>query len=117
MADSLAGRRKRRIKNTPSGQRALAGSRTGTDFLVNPDGSKSSISTATFGVMIGGEERTMIAPTVVKVDGKMVRLTASEAVARARSTGDYAVAKTQRTGDRRSRKFSKRLGRISRKRK
>ncbi len=106
-----------RIKNTPSGRRALAGAHSGKDFITNPDGTKSSIRTATFGVSVRGKERVMIAPTVVKTPGgKMVRLSSDEAAARARKTGDFALVKNQKTADRRSRKFSKRLGRISEKR-
>jgi len=115
----MAGKKRfSRIKNTPSGKRAIAGARSGKDFLVNPGGSRSSIRTATFGVNIGGKERTIIVPTIVKTpSGTMKRLTNDQAVTRARRTGDFAVVKSQQVADRRSRKFSERLGKISRKRK
>jgi len=103
-----------RIKNTPSGKRAIAGAKAGKDRIKNPDGTNSSIRTATFGVEIDGKKRVMIAPTVVKTpSGQMRQLTPAQAVARARRTGDFAVVRSQRVADRRSKKFSKRLGKIS----
>ncbi|GAF76807.1 unnamed protein product, partial [marine sediment metagenome] len=99
----------KKIKNTPSGKRALAAARGKTkDILKNPSGSRSSISTMTVGVEHKGKERTLIVPTVVKQGGKMVRLKPDAAVTRALKTKDFAMVKKQKTGDRRSKKFSKR---------
>jgi len=107
-----------RIKNTPSGRRAIAGARAGKDSIKNRDGTHSSIRTATVGVTLQGKPRTMIVPTVVKSpSGQMRRLTVDQAVKRAKRTGDFALTKKQSTADRRSKKFSKRLGKISRRRK
>jgi hypothetical protein len=108
-------RQPKKIKNTPSGRRALAGARSGKGGILNPDGSKSSIRTATFGVTTpDGKKRTMIVPTVVAgPGGAMHRLTPDQALQRARATGDFALVKRQSTADRRSKKFSRRLGQIS----
>jgi hypothetical protein len=68
---------KRRFRKTKFGKRALVGARSGTDHIENPDGSKSSVLTATFDIP-GKKGRTdvMVAPTIRKIGGAARRLAA-----------------------------------------
>lgn len=116
---------RKKFKHTTFGKRALAGARSGTGGIANPDGTRSSVRSATFDVK-GRKGRTDVAvvPTIRKsaTTGKLTRLTPPQAAKAAFTTGDYVrvkarrgetVAETRARGDKRSRKFSKKLGRIS----
>lgn len=121
----LAG--KRRFKNTSFGKRAISGAKSGKGGIKNADGSTSSVRTATYDIPGKKKGRTdvMVAPTIRKdpKTGKLKRLTHSEAVAAARKSGDYIrvkggktpkkIAKARAKGDAKSRKFSGKLGKIS----
>jgi hypothetical protein len=117
---------KRKFKRTTFGKRALEGARSGTGGIQNPDGSRSSVRTATYDIP-GKRGRTdvMLAPTIRKdpKTGKLRQLSHSEAVAAARSSGDFIrikggktekkIEKARKKGDKKSRKFSRKLGKIS----
>jgi len=118
---------KRKLKNTEAGKRAIAGARTGAGGIANPDGTRSSVRTATFDIpgKRKGVTDVMLAPTICKnaATGSLERLRPKEAAARALSSGDYVRIKGGRTeaaierarakGDRKSQKFSAKLGKIS----
>lgn len=118
---------KKHLKRTQFGKRALAGARAGKDRVRNADGTFSSVRTATYDIP-GKKGRTdvMVAPTIRKVGGKMKQMTHAEARASALKSGDYVrvkggktqkkIEKARAKGDRKSKRFSKRLGKISRKR-
>jgi len=116
---------RKKFKNTTFGSRALEGARSGTGGIKNPDGTRSSVRTATFDVP-GKRGRTDVAvvPTIRKdaKTGSLKRLTPAQAAKASFSTGDYVrvkarrgetVEETRARGDKRSQKFSKKLGRIS----
>ena len=117
---------KKQLGKTQAGKRALAGARSGKGGIKNPDGSKSSVKTATYDIP-GRKGRTdvMVAPTIRKnpKTGKLEQLSAREAARVATETGDFVRVKGGRTqrsverarakGDAKSRKFSKRLGNVS----
>jgi len=116
---------KKRIRNTTFGRRAIAGARSGKGGIANPDGTRSSVKTATFDIPGPRGKRTdvMLAPTIRKVGGKLVRLSGREAGRIAADTGDFVrvrggttqkqVERARAKGDNKSRRFSAKLGRIS----
>lgn len=120
-------RGKRSIARTQSGRRALRGAKTGESPFKG-----RSIRTASVQVSSGKKKRQVIlVPTVVKKkSGGFVEFgNAGDAAREALRKGDFArvgrpaaagsksLAKSERKATKRSKKFSKRLGRISRKRK
>ena len=122
MARKLSG--KKRFGRTKAGKRAIAGARSGRGGLKNPDGTRSSVRSTTVDIP-GKKGRTDVAliPTIRKMGGKLVRLSSKAAVKTALSTGDFvrikggktkkAVAKARAKGASKSRKFSAKLGKIS----
>ena len=118
---------KKRFKNTEFGARALAGARSGTGGIENPDGTRSSVRTATYDIpgKRPGSTDVMVAPTIRmnRDTGQLEVLDERTAFLKAIELADFlriiggdtpeAVEKARAKGDARSRKFSARLGKIS----
>ena len=124
------------IEETRFGQRALAGARTGTDRIANPNGTHSSVQSATFDIPnADGTTDVILAPTILKflvrdpltgktTGTKMLQLTGDQAFRMAMKRKDFVTilkgAKTmdeikaaRARGEVMSRQFSDELGRIS----
>jgi hypothetical protein len=121
---------KKKFKNTKFGARAIAGAkRGGAGDSINLDGGRGSVQTMTIDIP-GPKGRTDVAVTAtIRKDpktGKLKQLTGAEAARIAVQTGDFvrvkggktkkAVQRARRRGDKKSRRFSKKLGKISRRR-
>lgn len=120
---------RRKIKRTKFGRRAIAGARSGTGGIANPDGTRSSVRTTTFDIPgKGGRTDVAVLPTIRKhpKTGALTKLSPRAALAVAQNTGDYvrvrakkgeSIEQTRARADKMSQRFSKKLGRISARRK